>query len=165
MIKIYILCIDDEIEVLEMVERDLAEFEDTFPIESAENANEARQRISAILDRGDHIGVIFCDHVMPGENGVELLVDLQKEEITAKSRKVLLTGQAGLNATVTAVNNADLNHYIAKPWDRETICQVARYQLTQYVLRTGLDPMPYIGLLNAEVLAEAIRKRGILADN
>ena len=48
-----------------------------------------------------------------------------------------MTGQAGLEDTVRAVNEANLDHYIAKPWDAEALQAIVREQLTEYVSRSG----------------------------
>jgi len=163
--EIYILCIEDEREVLEAIEQDLAVLEDHFPLETAESAAEARQVAAEILDRGNLIGLILCDHVMPGENGVDLLIDLSKQESTRASRKVLVTGQAGLDATIEAVNHAELSYYIAKPWDPEKLIATAKRLLTDYILETGIDPKPYLGVLDGERLFKAIHEQGLISDN
>jgi DNA-binding NtrC family response regulator len=163
MSQIYILCVDDEADVLDVVIRDLAGFEDAFPIESAENVPAARAIIERILRKGDRIGLIYCDHVMPGENGVEFLVELQKNEVLRNTRKILLTGQAGLDATITAVNKANLAHYVAKPWDSADLVDITRKQLANFVVNEGVDPRPFSEHLDPVIMAEAIRK-GLLSD-
>jgi len=162
--KIYILCVDDEPEVLEAVERDIAELEDDFPLETAESADDARTVIDQIYAVGDRLGLILCDHVMPGDTGVELLIEMFNDERTHDTRRVLLTGQAGLEATVQAVNAGQLNHYIAKPWTPDNLRQVARDQLTEYVIQTETDPRPYMQQLNMQKLAEVVYKRGLISD-
>jgi diguanylate cyclase (GGDEF)-like protein len=52
---------------------------------------------------------------MPGMKGVELLEEVHKR--SPGTTKILLTGQAGLDAVVAAINRAGLNRYIPKPWD------------------------------------------------
>lgn len=96
---------------------------------------------------------------------MELLVEMQKREDTVKTRKVLITGQAGLQETVRAVNEADLKHYIAKPWQKEDLLEIVRELLTDYVLAQVKNPMPFMNLLNGERIAEHIRKGGIVSDN
>jgi CheY-like chemotaxis protein len=164
MSKIYILCVEDEPEVLEAIIRDLAPFESAFFIESAASANEARHAVrEVILPRGK-LGLVICDHILPGDDGVSFLVELQQNPVTATSRKVLLTAHAGLEATVEAVNRADLNHYIAKPWQKEELLQVARHQLTEFVLEHETNLLPYMTLLEADRLTEKIRQNPMLAD-
>lgn len=162
--RVYILCVDDEPEVLEAIERDLREFEDRFPIETAESAREAREVLARIREGGDRLGAILCDHLMPEETGVSLLVSLKDEDGAGDTRRILLTGQAGQEDTVRALNEGGLDYYVGKPWKGDELRRVMREQLTTFVLDAGLDPMPYLASLDAERLAEAIRQGGQLSD-
>jgi response regulator RpfG family c-di-GMP phosphodiesterase len=163
--KIYILCIEDEPEVLEAVVRDLAPFESRFPIETAASVDEARRVVREVILPKGKLGLVVCDHIMPGEDGVSFLVSLHKDPVTATARKVLLTAQAGLNDTIEAVNKANLNHYLAKPWKKEELLATAKDQLTEFVLRNETDVMPYLTLLDAERLGEKLRQEPLPGDD
>ncbi len=163
--KIYILCVDDEASVLEAVERDLASIEDTFPLESASDTKEAREVIDRIFSQGNKLGLILCDHVMPGQNGVDFLIELNQDHETSGIRKVLLTGQAGLEATIDAINHAGLKHYVAKPWKAAELDAIVRTQLTEYILENCIDPTPYMKELDAVRLSEAIYRKGLVSDS
>lgn len=163
--RIYIFVVEDEPEVLDAIVRDLEEFEDSFFIEMADSAEEARELISALTDDGHEIGLILCDHVLPGQNGVELLVEMQNDPSTKRTRKVLITGQAGLDETVRAVNEADLSHYIAKPWEKDELVDTARNLLTDYVLEQAENPMEFMSVLDSERIADYIRKGKGITDN
>lgn len=154
---IYILVVEDELEVMDALVNDLEFFEQTFPIESANTAEEANQVISEIYEAGNSVGLILCDHVLPGQNGVDLLVELQNKNGISMSRKVLVTGQAGLDDTIVAINKADLNHYIAKPWTREQLHKVVVDELTEYVIQKKVNPLTYMATLDAKRLSEVIR--------
>ncbi|MDZ7806023.1 MAG: response regulator [Gracilimonas sp.] len=156
--KIYILIVEDELEVMDALVKDLENFETFFPVETANDTTEAEKVIDYILDHGHRIGLILCDHVLPGKNGVDLLIDLQKNENTAKSKKVLVTGQAGHEDTILAINKADLDHYVAKPWTEEELQDVVRDQLTAYVIENEKNLLAYMQILDAEKLSEAMRK-------
>ncbi len=155
--KIHILCVEDEPDVLDVIVRELSVLEDVFPVESAASSDEAREVLADIEAEGGSVGVIFCDHIMPGENGVEFLVSLRKTEQYRDTRKVLLTGQAGLDATVKAVNEAGLAHYIAKPWDADELVLVAREQLSRYVAARKLNPLPYLKHLVMDLVGDTLR--------
>ncbi len=163
--KIYILVVEDEPEVLDSIVRDITEFEAFFPVEMADTAEEAREIIRSILDEENEIGLILCDHVLPGDNGVELLVEMQNNEETHHTRKVLITGQAGLQETVRAVNEADLKHYIAKPWAKEELISIVRELLTDYVLEFEPQPLRFMRVLDGERIADHIRTSGKLTDS
>ena len=99
--------------------RDIAPFAGICRIEEAEDAADARAAVAQCLSAGEQLALVLCDHMLPGESGVDFLVALDAEERTRPARKVLVTGQAGLDDTVKAVNQADLDYYIAKPWTKE----------------------------------------------
>lgn len=155
--QIYILVVEDELEVMDALVNDLEKFEDTFPVETANTSEEAKRVAEQIYSSGDEIGLILCDHVLPGENGVDFLIKLKKDERSLNSRKVLVTGQAGLEDTIQAINNADLNYYIAKPWTREKLHDVVVDELTEYVIKQNYDPMKFMSVLDSIRLADVIR--------
>jgi response regulator RpfG family c-di-GMP phosphodiesterase len=157
--KIHILCVEDEPEVLDAVIRDLSSLESLFPVEAARSVDEARQVIRDIEERKERLGLAICDHIMPGENGVEFLIELYRNPATATARKVLLTGQAGLEATVKAVNDARLDHYIAKPWTKQDLLGTARALLAEYILAYETEFHLYASLLGEERLARAMMGR------
>lgn len=161
---IYILCIEDEQEVLDAVVRDLEQLEEQFPVETAASAEEARNIVEKLLDHGKRIGLILCDHILPGDNGVELLIEMHKDERTHSARKVLLTGQAGLEDTVKALNQARLHHYIAKPWSKEDLIEVSVELLTDYVIEQEEEILPYMQTLDANKISESIRTRHSVSD-
>lgn len=162
--QIYILCIDDEADVLEAVERDLATLEHVFPLEIASSADEARSVLNRVEAEGSELGLVFCDHVMPKETGGEFLSWMESTSRWKRTRKALLTGQAGLEATVSAINNAGLDFYVSKPWTQAGLIEAAKRLLTDYVIDRNLDPLPYMAVLDAARLAEHSYKRGLISD-
>lgn len=156
--KIAILCVEDESEVREAVIRDLKPFADTFRIEAAEDVGDAREVLEELGEEGVELGLALCDHMMPGESGVEFLVSLQHNENYRKARKVLITGQAGLEDTVRAVNEAKLQHYISKPWKPEELLAVVKKQLSDYVIENAEDLKPYVAALDGTRLMTEIAK-------
>ncbi len=159
--QIYILVVEDELEVMEALVNDLEQFEEYFPIESANSSEEAKQVVKDIYASGNEIGLVLCDHVMPGQNGVDFLIELQTNNQQHNAKKVLVTGQAGLEDTIQAINNAQLDHYIAKPWTKEQLEQVVTAQLTNYVMDQRYNPMQYMMILDSVRLSEYMRTHKI----
>jgi len=162
--QIYILVIEDEHEVMDALIKDLEDFEQTFPIESANNTKEANLVVNQICDSGDEIGLILCDHVLPGENGVDFLIGLESRKEFHNTRKVLVTGQAGLEDTINAINMANLNHYIPKPWTKESFQEVVVKQLTDFIIEKKYNPLEFMAVLDSVRLAESMRSNS-LTDN
>ena len=159
MSRITILCVEDESEVRDALVRDLAPFAAACRIEAAEDAEDAWQAAGECDEAGDPVALILCDHLMPGKLGADLLVEFRNDPRFAASRKVLVTGQAGLQDTIKAVNDASLDHYIAKPWTPETLHEVVRKQLTDFVIDELDDLLPFVSVLDGPRLLEALSGR------
>ncbi|SMO58604.1 response regulator [Gracilimonas mengyeensis] len=157
--KIYLLIVEDELEVMDALVKDLEKFEPFFPLETANDAVEAEQVIEDIISEGNSIGLILCDHVLPGKNGVDLLIEMRDNPETSDTKKILVTGQAGHEDTILAINKADLDHYIAKPWSREELEESVVRELTDYVIEKEKNLLPFMQILDSEKLSEAMRKK------
>lgn len=160
MSKIVILCVEDEPEVRDALVRDLEEFKPICKIEATEEAQEANEVIAECVTTGMPIALALVDHLLPGVHGVEFLVSMKRDPETEGTKKVLVTGQAGLEDTVKAINDADLDHYIAKPWAKEDLVAVVRKQLTDWVIENEDDLLPYVQLLDGTRLMAAMSGRG-----
>jgi len=158
--RVTILCVEDEPEVRDALIRDLDPFATVFRIEAAEDAKDALQVVRECADVGDPIGLVLCDHLLPGMLGADLLVELKSKPESASARKVLVTGQAGLEDTIKAVNDADLDYYIAKPWSRDALHAVVRKYLTDYVIDEMENLLPFVSVLDGPRLLEAQKNRG-----
>ncbi|GAK59964.1 patatin-like phospholipase domain containing 7-like [Candidatus Vecturithrix granuli] len=116
--KYYILCVDDDQSVLNQLVTQLEEaFGDLCLIESAESAEEALSLFEEISVARGSVLLVISDQVMPGMKGDRFL-----ELINTRypgTHKILLTGYAGLESAMYAINYADLDKYIEKPWDKE----------------------------------------------
>ncbi|MFV0336896.1 MAG: response regulator, partial [Chthoniobacterales bacterium] len=66
--------------------------------------------------------------------------------------------QADQQDTIQAINSGGLQHYIAKPWQAETLRKIVKEQLTEYLLDQQIDPIPYLSLLSDPRLLEQIKK-------
>lgn len=160
MSDLLLLCVEDEPEVREALMRDLEPFRAICQIEEAEDVDDARGVLEQCGRVGKRLALILCDHLLPGTSGVDFLVELNERPSTAAARKVLVTGQAGLEDTVKAVNRAKLDHYIAKPWSLADLTSVVRTQLTNYVIDEVDDVLPYVTILDGARLMESMRGLG-----
>jgi len=118
--KGYILCVDDEVSVLETLREQLRQhFGQTHEIEVATSAEDGLSLISQVLDSGGIIEMIITDQVMPGIKGDQFLEEVHRK--LPETIKILLTGHAGLQSAIHAVNKGGLNRYIEKPWNMENL--------------------------------------------
>lgn len=156
--KYLILCVDDEREVLDSVIQDLDCFEEHFLVEAAESVSEAKEIIAEAQFDSIPLALILCDHIMPDQTGISFLIELNEDGKTQQARKLLLTGQAGLEDTVEAVNHSSLDFYIAKPWHGDELRAVIKAQLTQYMIDNEPELMHWASVLDTEKIFNAIAK-------
>jgi len=129
--KYIALCVDDEQAVLNQLAAQLEEhFQYFCEFEYAESAEEALAIYHDLKKTGYAVWLVVSDQVMPGMPGDEFLAKLH--EIDRHAIKVLLTGQAGLDDTIKAINHAGLSYYIEKPWARHDLIMILDRLRTQY---------------------------------
>jgi DNA-binding NtrC family response regulator len=110
-----ILCVDDEVMILESLREQLQRnFGDRYLYEVAEGVDEAWQVIHELYEEGIRILVIVSDWLMPGVKGDDFLIAVHArypEIIT-----VMLTGQADEAAIERVRAQANLHACLRKPW-------------------------------------------------
>lgn len=153
-----ILILEDEPEVRDALRRDLESFSEHVLIEMADTVDDAWAAVEDIADGADRLALILADHRLPGKTGVDFLVETMDDPRTATAFRILVTGQADQADTIRAINEANLDHYIAKPWDRDELVAVVRQALTEFVLQEGIDPLPYMPVLDQVAVMESLRR-------
>ena len=132
--KPVIICVDDEQTILDSLEIDLLKaFEDKYLIETAQSGAEALELLSELLAEQYEVPVVISDQIMPNMKGDELLRSVYA--ISPNSLKIMLTGQADLEAVANAINYAKLYRYIPKPWQ----CEDLKLTVTEAIYRYFQD--------------------------
>jgi response regulator RpfG family c-di-GMP phosphodiesterase len=160
MARLAVIVLEDEPGVRDALVRDLAPFAGTVRIEAAEDVADAEVVLEEVARDGDLLALVLADHRLPGRSGVDWLVELHDDPVTSAARKVLVTGQADQDDTIRAVNAADLDHYLAKPWSPDELARVVREQLSLYVLDRGIDPLPHLRALDTATVLPRLGDRG-----
>ena len=114
--KPVILTVDDDAAVLQAIARDLRkQYGDRFRIVRADSGTQALEAVQQLKLRGDTVALFLADQRMPMMSGVEFLQ--QASEIFPLAKRALLTAYADTNAAIEAINQAQLDYYLLKPWD------------------------------------------------
>ncbi|MFH1687060.1 MAG: HD domain-containing phosphohydrolase [bacterium] len=111
-----ILFVDDEPQVLSALRRvfrGIGDWEYHF-------ANSPAEAIEILAKR--NITVLVSDHKMPQMTGAEFLSRVKEKR--PDTIRIMLTGQADLEAVQRAVNAGAIYRFILKPWDDENLRQV-----------------------------------------
>ena len=145
--KANIICIDDQREVLAAIKKDLDFFSPAFTITDCESAAEADEVMNDLNAKGEEVAVIICDHIMPGENGIDFLTRLNKDQRFLYTKKFILTGLANHSDTIQAINEAEINAYLEKPWEINEFVTIVKKLITRFIVEAGIDfdeLMPYL---------------------
>ncbi len=123
-----ILCVDDELNLLLSLQRQLRK---QFHIDSALGPEKAL----AALEREVPYAVVVSDLQMPGMNGLELLARVK--ELSPDSVRIMLTGQADLETAIAAVNQGNIFRFLTKPCSAEELAHTLTAALAQHRLVTA----------------------------
>lgn len=115
-----ILCIDDDRDFLKFLKAVLpgrinnsSDSRAQYRFEFIDDPAKAITRIEEMQESKEEAAMVISDQNMPGMNGLYFL-----EKITpyaANAKKVLLTGNAGLELAIKAINSNILDKYMVKP--------------------------------------------------
>jgi two-component system, sensor histidine kinase and response regulator len=103
-----LLCLDDEVDNLNALERI---FRRNYEVLKASTPEEAFD----VLDNHPDLAVIISDQRMPLITGVEFL---EKSIVSHPDTvRILLTGYTDIESVIGAVNKGQIYRYLTKPWD------------------------------------------------
>jgi len=154
-----ILCVDDQPEVLHSLRNDLELFSEAFGLFECESAAEGWELLEEIDAEGGGVGVIVCDHVMPEKSGVDFLGEVEEDARFVHTKKVLLTGLATHQDAIQAINRANLDCYIEKPWNPEELISSVRRLMTESIVQAGVEYESLMHVLDQQVIYRELRKR------
>ncbi|MGD8738147.1 MAG: FAD-dependent oxidoreductase, partial [Anaerolineae bacterium] len=150
MSKPVILTVDDELQVLNAVERDLRRhYRSDYRIVKASSGAQALEAVRELKRRNAPIALFLADQRMANMNGTEFLAEASK--LYPETRKVLLTAYADTEAAIQSINTIGLDYYLMKPWDppEQTLYPVLDDLLSDWLATV---PAPYDGIRVAGTL-------------
>jgi two-component system response regulator HupR/HoxA len=100
-----VLLVDDEAKLIDAIGQELRE---TFRVYTAASAAEAEVLLAA-----RRYDVIVCDHMLPGEQGLEFLSRVH--EMMPTTRRILVTGYTSPEFVTRSVAIAGLSACLVKP--------------------------------------------------
>ncbi len=102
-----ILCVDDELDNVEALER---LFRKKYQVYKATSGEDALKILAQ-----HPVTVIISDQRMPNMTGVEFLT--KSTQIQSDAIRILLTGYTDINSVIAAINSGQIYRYVTKPWD------------------------------------------------
>ncbi len=128
--KTTILCVDDEADNLDALER---LFRKNYHVLRAQSGREA---LTILEQHQGPIALIITDQRMPEMTGVQLLektINTHPETL-----RILLTGYTDLESVIEAVNKGQIYRYLTKPWDSLDLLKTVEHATETFVIRRDL---------------------------
>ena len=111
----YIIIVDDDLQVLHAIQRDIRnEYRDAYKIAATESALEALELVKELKLKNEAVALFISDQRMPEMEGIHFLE--LANDIFPDARKVLLTAYSDIEAAIKAINTVKLDYYLQKPW-------------------------------------------------
>jgi DNA-binding NtrC family response regulator len=120
-----ILIVDDEPNVIASLKRVM--MEEPYETYSANSAEEGLKFLSRTP-----VKVIVSDEKMPGMTGAEFLSAVKEQ--MPETIRIMLTGQASLDAAMNAVNSGEIYRFFLKPWNEVELMLAIRSALDKFNL-------------------------------
>jgi thioredoxin reductase (NADPH) len=113
--KPFLVTVDDDPEVSRAVERDLRrKYGSDYRILRAESGPEALTSLEQLKLRNETVALFLADQRMPRMTGVEFLE--RAIGLYPEAKRALLTAYADTDAAIRAINDAQVDYYLLKPW-------------------------------------------------
>lgn len=116
MAKPILLSVDDDVDVLRAIERDLrTHYGANYRVMSSDAPDQALELLKQLKVRNDNVALLLADQRMPKLDGVGFLKEAM--QIFPDAKRALLTAYADTNAAISAINQTNINYFFLKPWD------------------------------------------------
>jgi len=123
-----ILCVDDEINILDGYKRGLRKH---FEIDTAQGGEEGLR----LMASDGPYAVVVSDMRMPGMNGIQFLA--AAKGASPDTVRMMLTGNADLQTAMSALNEGSIFRFLMKPFSNDNMAQVLEAGVAQYRLVTA----------------------------
>ncbi len=117
-----VLIVDDDAFMLKVLYRVLQKDYTLYQAGSAEDAIE--------MLRGRQVKAVLCDHVLPGQNGLDFLISLRQHNARIKS--VLFSAAMETDHFIKAINHGEIFRFIKKPASPADILGAVKEAIRQY---------------------------------
>ncbi len=123
-----ILCVDDELDNVEALER---LFRRKYNVLKATSGQEALKHLKT-----EKVALIVTDQRMPNMTGVEFLANSMRTH--PDTIRILLTGFTDIESVIDAVNSGQIYRYVTKPWDPVDLANTVDKAIERYELSAEL---------------------------
>ncbi|MBS1971405.1 MAG: hybrid sensor histidine kinase/response regulator [Bdellovibrionales bacterium] len=135
MAKHTILCVDDELDNVDALER---LFRKNYTVLKATSGAQGLE----VLAENPGVALIISDQRMPSMTGVEFLEKAQRTH--PEALRILLTGYTDIESVIQAVNQGQIYRYLTKPWDSNDLLNtvataIQKYEMTKELKKKNFE--------------------------
>lgn len=113
--KPLIVAVDDDLEVLRTIVRDLrSQYGSSYQVLSSNSAQKILKALPQVKLKSKSVSLFLVDQRMPTITGIEFL-EIAKE-FFPEAKRVLLTAYADTSVAIHAINKTKIDYYLTKPW-------------------------------------------------
>ena len=120
-----ILCVDNEIDVLNALRRELRKIADEVL-----TATSGKEGLEVLANR--EVAVVISGMRMPGMDGAQFLHGVL--ELQPATFRILLTDYSDIDATIAAVNEGEIQRFLQKPWQSQALHLAVSQGLERFAL-------------------------------
>ena len=136
-----VLLVDDEARILSALRRELMRKPeigyDGLEVEAFVSPTEALARVA---DESSEFDIAIVDYMMPGLDGISFLKTLHR--LQPRTIRILLTGCADSEAAISAINDAQVDFLVTKPWSEYDLKGRIALALHERELRSNRTTLP-----------------------
>ncbi|HSM07181.1 MAG TPA: FAD-dependent oxidoreductase [Longimicrobiales bacterium] len=116
MAKPVLLTVDDDIDVLHAIARDLRRhYGKDYRVVRTDSGTAALEVLRELKEKDVPVALLLSDQRMPGMDGVTFLTEAGK--LFPEAKRIVLTAYADTDAAIDAINRSQVQYYLLKPWD------------------------------------------------
>lgn len=123
-----ILCVDDEVDNVDALER---LFRRKYNVLKATSGADALKIL-----KNENVSLIVTDQRMPNMTGTEFLAESMKKRPDAI--RILLTGYTDIDSVISAINSGQVYRYVTKPWDPVDLANTVDKAIERFELSAEL---------------------------
>lgn len=141
----YILCVDDNLQDLNLLANQLQEeFSRSHIVQKAESVEEAAMILDMLQASQKQVELVLCNQKMPGMQGVEFLKNMH--QANPEIMKILLLDAEATVSSEELLSRAAIQNLLEKPWRREHLILTVEALLKLYRISQNIEELQEIGL-------------------
>ena len=107
-----VLCVDDQSEIIDLLERHLrGTYDCAFATSGAEALN--------CIDAEGPFAAVIADYSMPNMDGITLLAEIRNR--SPDTIPIMLTAYADIDVAVAALHQGNIFRFLRKPWESDEL--------------------------------------------